>query len=142
MNSGGNLLGVATGLAATVAENTIDNFVRPEAGSTTVGSGSSDIAFQTGQKRFTFHKMCINAQQAKMVDDYFSMFGYAQKHVAIPNMNARPHWTYLKTVGCMVEGRLPAHDKSQIEKIYDNGVRFWKSLDEMGNYALDNSPTQ
>lgn len=142
MNSGGNLLGVATGLAATVAENTIDNFVRPEAGSTTVGSGNSDIAFQTGQKRFTFHKMCINAQQAKMVDDYFSMFGYAQKHVAIPNMNARPHWTYLKTVGCMVEGRLPAHDKSQIEKIYDNGVRFWKSLDEMGNYALDNSPTQ
>lgn len=124
-----------------IANNTIDNLIRPEAGSTTVGGGNSDIAFQTGQKRFTFHKMCINAEQAKMVDDFFSMFGYAQKKVAIPNMNARPHWTYVKTTGCMVEGRLPAKDKTVIESIFDRGVRFWKSLDEMGNYALDNSPT-
>ena len=69
------------------------------------------------------------------------MFGYAQKKIAIPNMNARPHWTYVKTVACMVEGRIPAKDKATIESIFDNGIRFWKSLDEMGNYALDNSPT-
>lgn len=137
-------IGLASGVAdasRVIANNTIDNLIRPEAGSTTVGGGNSDIAFQTGQKRFTFHKMCINAEQAKMVDDFFSMFGYAQKKVAIPNMNARPHWTYVKTTGCMVEGRLPAKDKTVIESIFDHGVRFWKSLDEMGNYALDNSPT-
>lgn len=137
-------IGLASGVAdasRVIANNTVDNLIRPEAGSTTVGSGNSDVAFQTGQKRFTFHKMCINAQQAKMVDDYFSMFGYAQKKIAIPNMNARPHWTYVKTVACMVEGRIPAKDKATIESIFDHGIRFWKSLDEMGNYALDNSPT-
>lgn len=138
-----NYAGIANSVGSAIGniENAlIDNYIKPEAGSTVVGSGNSDITFQTGEKHFNFHKMSINKQQAKLIDDYFTMFGYAQKQIMVPNMNVRPHWTYVKTLGCVVEGNLPASDKSAIESIFDHGIRFWHSLEEMGNYSLDNSP--
>lgn len=133
-------LGAGTNFSRVVADNTIDNLIRPEAGSTVRGSGNSDIPFQADGKKFTFHKMCINSQNARMIDDYFTLYGYAIKNLGTPNMNARPHWTYVKTVGCNVDGSLPASDKATIENIFDKGTRFWHSLTEMGNYSLDNSP--
>ena len=75
-----------------------------------------------------------------MIDSYFDSFGYAIRKVGTPNMNARPHWTYCKTIGCVVHGDLPADDARQIERMFDNGIRFWKNVDELGNYSLDNSP--
>ena len=49
--------------------------------------------------------------------------------------------TYIKTIGCLVEGAIPADDASAIEDIFNKGVRFWKNLNEMGNYSLNNAPT-
>lgn len=75
-----------------------------------------------------------------MIDDYFTAFGYAIRNIGIPNMKARPHWTYVKTVDCNVHGKLPAEDARKIENIFNSGVRFWKDHTEIGNYSLDNSP--
>ena len=69
------------------------------------------------------------------------MFGYPINTSGIPNMNARPHWTFVKTIGCDVTGNLPASDANDIESIFDSGCRFWHNLIEMGNYELDNSPS-
>ena len=55
-------------------------------------------------------------------------------------MNARPYWTYVKTLGCSVDGAIPADDASAIENIFNKGVRFWKNHNNIGNYSLDNSP--
>lgn len=135
--------GVQAGLAglSSIANNMIDNLIQPEAGSRMHGSPSNDTMFQQGVKRFTFHKMSITKNYAMMIDNYFTMYGYKIRQVLVPNMNARPHWTYLKTIGCNVGGSLPASDKQAIENILDNGTRFWHNLTEMGNYSLDNSPS-
>ena len=79
-------------------------------------------------------------EQAKMIDDYFTRFGYAIKKTQIPNRNARPHWTYVKTIGCVIEGSCPADVEATICSIYDNGITFWNNPDEIGDYSLDNSP--
>ena len=39
-----------------------------------------------------------------------------------------------------MEGAIPADDASTIEDIFNKGVRFWKNLNEMGNYSLNNAP--
>ena len=75
-----------------------------------------------------------------MIDDYFTMFGYAVRQIGVPNMNARPYFTYVKTVGCTVHGNMPSDHAKQIEQIFDKGVRFWKSVDNIGNYNLNNAP--
>lgn len=131
---------VGINMLSSVATNMIDNTIQPEAGSRVHGSPASDTMYYVN-KRYTFHKMSITKNYAMMIDNYFTMYGYKIRQVMTPNMNARPYFTYVKTIGCNVAGAIPASDALAIEQIFDNGVRFWHSLSEMGNYNLDNSPS-
>lgn len=107
-------------------------------------------ALNTGLNRtgFRFYHMMIKKEYAIMIDNFFTMFGYATKKVKVPNIrdtNAkkRIRWNYVKTAGCIIHGApgkgLPAEDEKKISQIYDNGITFWKNLSEVGNYSLDNS---
>lgn len=104
------------------------------------GNPSSNLMVQDRTKNFYFRQMCITKNYAEMLDDYFDMYGYAVKQHGVPNMNARPNWTYVKTIGCVVHGNLPSSDAKDIEDIFDHGVRFWKNHNQIGNYSADNSP--
>lgn len=90
---------------------------------------------------FTFLHMSIRAQFARIIDDYFTMYGYATRRCKYPNRSSRPHWNFVKTIGATVTGSVPADDMKKICSIYDNGITFWKNGSEVGNYSLDNSPT-
>lgn len=94
-----------------------------------------------GRCEYVFQHMCIRAQFARIIDDYFTMFGYATKRIKKPNRNSRPHWNYVKTVGCSITGSVPVDDMRTICNIYNNGITFWKNGDEVCDYSLDNSPT-
>lgn len=89
---------------------------------------------------YKFYEKVQNAQNLRVIDDYFTMYGYTINEVGIPNMNARPYYTYVKTDGCNITGNIPVDDMVFIEGLFDNGIRFWKNLDNIGNYNLDNSP--
>lgn len=104
------------------------------------GVANNDLMTADQTKDFYFEMKCITKNYAMMIDDYFTMFGYAIKQVGTPNMNARPYFTYVKTIGCTVHGELPSDDGAKIEKIFDNGVRFWKNHANIGNYSLNNAP--
>jgi hypothetical protein len=106
----------------------------------TRGRSDSDVMMQSGLKNFWFRKMSITKNYAMMIDSFFDMYGYAIRQHGIPNMNARPNWTYVKTKGCSVDGAIPADDASAIENIFNNGVRFWKNHNNIGNYSLNNAP--
>lgn len=104
------------------------------------GNVASSAQYALGQKNFIYKKLTIRAEYAKIIDDYFTMFGYATHRVKVPNRNSRPHWNYVKTVGCVLVGSIPADDVTAICNIYNRGVTFWKNASEIGNYNLDNSP--
>lgn len=99
---------------------------------------------QTGErKEFYFIFNAIKPEYAKIIDDFFSMYGYAQKKVAVPNLTARPVYTYIKTVGCQAYGAMPADAKRIIEQRFDEGVRLWQvgtNGNVFCNYNTDNSP--
>lgn len=103
-----------------------------------VNNGGINVADQTNN--FYGGRCSITAQYAAMIDDYFSRFGYATNRLKIPNRNIRPHWNYVKTIGCTLVGSIPADDMRKICSIYDRGITFWKNGSEVGNYTLDNSP--
>lgn len=100
-------------------------------------SGNIDVA--NGTKTFYGGRCSVNAQYAKMIDNYFTMFGYATKTIKKPNRNSRPHWNYVKTIGATITGSVPADDMRKICQIYDAGITFWKHGSEVGRYDLDNS---
>jgi len=77
---------------------------------------------------------------ARIIDNYFTMFGYATHRVKVPNTHVRSRFTYTKTIGCVVHGDLPAGVGAQIEHIFDNGIRFWADKTNIGVYSIDNPP--
>lgn len=100
-------------------------------------NGSPNCA--VGVQNFYYGIATITQQFAKVIDDFFTMFGYTCGRVKVPNRNVRPHWTYTKTVGCVITGSVPCDDMKEICSLYDRGITFWKNASEIGNYALDNS---
>lgn len=96
-------------------------------------NGSYDVASKT--KNFWFRRMQVNLDSAKVIDSFFSKFGYACNRVKKPNISSRPIWNYVKTKGCVVVGNAPADSVRHICSIYDKGITFWKNASEVGNYT-------
>ena len=102
-------------------------------------STSGQCAFDTGIGGFTFQTMSIRKEYAKIIDDYFTMYGYACHEVKVPNLNSRQSFNYIKTVGVNINGTCPSDDLQRIRNIYDNGITFWHTpLNSIGNYDLPN----
>ena len=78
--------------------------------------------------------------QAKMIDDFFTRFGYAQNQIMQVETYARKHWTYTKTLDCTIVGSIPADDMQKIRSVFNNGITWWINPEEIGDYTLDNSP--
>lgn len=132
--------GAASGLLQLATDTLISNAIRTPAPTISKGRSAPDIMFGLLAKEFYFYKRSITKNYAQMIDSYFDMFGYAVRQHLTPNMNARPNWTYCKTIGCIVHGNMPSSAARDIESMFDNGVRFWKNHNNIGNYSLDNAP--
>ena len=95
-----------------------------------------------GQKMFKMIAYTCKPEYLAIIDDFFDMYGYAQACIGTPNIHARPHWTYNKTVGAMAvpktDSGCSAADLRRIQNIFDNGVTFWADGYEVGDYSLDN----
>lgn len=98
---------------------------------------STDILYMIQEKSPYFVTMGISAYYARIIDDYFTQYGYAQNIINVPNRRARDRYTYLKTAGCIVEGSFAANIAAAVENIYNKGVRFWY-LDGTGLYTWAN----
>lgn len=126
----------ASEIASNLAQRADKEIVPPQARGTY--SGSHNVANNT--QNFDLHHKTIHASQARIIDNYFTMYGYACRRVKIPNINARPYFNYVKTIGSNVTGEFCMDDIKLINDIFDKGVTFWKTTD-VGNYDLNNSPS-
>lgn len=108
----------------------------------TLGSSNMVVAVKE-LWQIGFFQKCFPAQILRSIDEYFDMYGYATKRVKTPNTWVRERWTYTKTVGCQIDGEIPAQDMETICKIYDNGIRFWwgssDGTDVVGQFNLSNN---
>lgn len=131
----------ATGLVQNAVSGAIAAIQPPQSRGSSAGSGK----FSTGKLTLGFMNKHITPEFLTVIDDYFSMFGYACKQVKIPNRNARPEWTYTKTIGCKIDPAvntgLPGDDMEIIESLYNAGIRWWNNPAHVGNYTYDNSPS-
>lgn len=128
-----------SGLIGTVADVVSEGYEASIAADITKGSfssGSND--FSADRMTFWGGKMSLNKSDAKIIDDFFTMYGYAVKQYGTPSRYRRKRFTYVKTVGANVHGDLPADDAQAIANIYNNGVRFWADTVNFGNYAMGN----
>lgn len=102
------------------------------------GSFSSSVGVAAEHHNFTVAAKTIDEQHARILDDYFDMYGYKCEQIKVPAKNHRPAYWYTKTVGAHVVGGANAAERAKIGSIYDAGITFWRDGSQIGNYSLDN----
>jgi hypothetical protein len=125
----GGVIGAAQSIGAFYEKSVLPNNLK---GST---SGGANIADDT--QTFTFRKKTIKAEQAKVIDDYFTRFGYKVNRLKTPNLQSRLNWNYIKMLEVNVSGNIPNAHLKKIHEIYKNGLTFWHN-DNVGNYNRTN----
>ena len=103
-----------------------------------VNTNSSELVFALGNTGFRFYSMCIKPEYAKIIDDYFDMYGYKVNEVKIPNLNNRPNWNYVKTIGCNITADIPQIYIDKIKDIFNNGVTLWHNPNTIYDYSQNN----
>lgn len=100
---------------------------------------SGDVNFSAGRSVFTAYDMCIKPEYARVIDDYFDMYGYKINRVKIPNRSSRKNWNYVKTIGCNITGNLPQDDITALQELFNGGITIWHNPSTMYDYSQSNS---
>ena len=107
---------------------------------------SGDVCYAYNKMSPTFYKMSVRAEYARIIDDWFSRFGYKINRVKLPNQIGRTYWNFVKigsgeSIGYSTNQTrsVPASSMEIINTIYRNGVTIWHNHANVGNYSLNNT---
>ena len=132
---------IASGVSAitgTIAQVHTQSFT-PDQAKGNLNAG--DVITAAGENDFHFYDMSISAQYAKIIDDYFDMFGYKCHRVKIPEKNHRNNYWYTKTIDANITnktGAVPQDDLQTIKDCYNRGITFWRRPANFGDYSAPN----
>ena len=99
---------------------------------------ATDILATTGQLGFRTYCMSVRADVGQAIDDFFTMYGYKVQRLGKPHLMQRPNFNYIKMANTVLLGTLNNNDFESIQRIYSNGICFWKQLSKVGNYTINN----
>lgn len=104
------------------------------------GTAGNYTNYSRNSVGFIFYKYYIKEEYARMIDRYFSMYGYKVNTIGVPDIRSRPIWTYVKTTICNFStSTIPAEAEEQIKAIYNKGITFWRDAGQVGRYDLAGS---
>lgn len=132
---GGQIVGGLSSIAGTLGQIYQQSLTPPQSRGNT---NSGDVVTATGDNEFKFYTMTIKAEYAKLLDEFFDMYGYKCHRVKIPAKNHRASYWYTKTVDANITGPIPQSDLQVIKDCYNRGITFWKTKANFRNYAVSN----
>lgn len=97
-----------------------------------------DVNYSAKRNTFTLKQMHSKIEYLKIIDNFFSMFGYKINEMKLPNVTGRPNWNFVKTVDCNITGNFPQKDIQTLKNIFDNGVTFWHNPNTFLDYSQTN----
>lgn len=98
-----------------------------------------DINVCDHKNGFFFYNYSIKEEYARIIDNYFSMFGYKINRVKLPNITGRSNWNYVKTINCNFDGDIPQTDLNIIRDMFNNGTTLWHNPSTMYDYSNSNN---
>lgn len=107
---------------------------------------SGDVVYAYNKMSPTYYKMTIKEEYARVIDDWFTRFGYKINRVKIPNITGRTFWNYVQigaseSIGYSnnINRSVPATSMEIINNIFRNGTTIWHNHLDVGNYSLNNT---
>ena len=132
---GGSIVGGVSQIASTLGQIHQQSFAAPQAkGNLNAG----DVVTASDQNDFHFYDMTIKAEYAKIIDEYFDMYGYKCHRVKIPEKAHRAAWWYTKTIDANITGNIPQSDLQVIKNCYNRGITFWRNTANHKDYSVPN----
>lgn len=125
------LVGGVGGLATTVA-NHVDkeNVVEKQK------QRMSDMTPLAVNMGISLIQKCLSSEQARMVDEYFTKFGYKTMLSKQPNLSSRPIFNYVELLEPNIYN-VPYEDLTEFKNIF-SGVTIWHNGNNYLNYSLEN----
>lgn len=99
---------------------------------------ATSAQYSQGQFTFTPFIARIRPEYARVIDDYFTMFGYATNRLKKLKVNTRPKYNYVKGSNICIRGVIPSDAAATWEKVLSNGITFWEPGTPIGDYSVDN----
>ena len=106
-----------------------------------VGTPSGSVQMLSGNGGIWLSEMCIRPEYLRIVDDYFTMYGYKVMRVKTPQFTSRPNHNFLKTIDCDLTGEMPQDDEDELKAMFNAGLTVWHNPATFGNYSVNNAPT-
>ena len=105
------------------------------------GNNTGDVNFSARKNTFSIHHMRAKTEYLKIIDDYFTRFGYQINRVKKPNIYGRQYWNYIE-IGQNEDigyGEVPPKYMEIINNACRKGTTIWHNHANIGNYNLNNS---
>ena len=96
---------------------------------------SSDVSASLKSTRLHYYQMGITQEYAKIIDNYFDMYGYKTNIVKIPNTTGRTNWNYVKTIGANIEGNIQEDHLNEIKTLFNTGITLWHNPSTYLDYS-------
>lgn len=123
----------------TAKQNMMTDFNYAETHGVSIGGqfGGSLVPWSMGLIGWRIQSVCIKPEYARMIDDFFTRFGYRVNAYKVPNLWSRATFNFVKTVDCNISGNVPTYASTAISAIFDSGITLWHTTD-IGNYSRAN----
>ena len=132
----GQIASGLTGIASTLGTIYQHSLMPPQAqGDVNTG----DVTYTQTGNNFTFYKMCIRPEMVRVIDSFFSMYGYKVSTVKVPNITGRLNWNYVKCIDANIEGLIPEFYMDEIKSIFNSGVTLWHNPSTFLDYTQSNT---
>lgn len=103
------------------------------------GQATGDIIWSANRNLFSFREMRIKTEYLKIIDEFFSAYGYKVNSVKLPNITGRQNWNYVKTIEANILGDIPQEDLQTLKNMLNNGVTFWHNANTFLDYSQSNN---
>ena len=104
-------------------------------------ANSGDVIQGMRMNTFTYYKMSVKEEYARVCDEYFSRYGYKINENKVPNITGRRYWNYIQIADSesLGYGEIPQRFMDDINNIARRGVTIWHDHSKIGDYSLNNS---
>lgn len=130
------IVGGITNVARTIGEMK-SHEMTPNQSKGNINSG--DCTYAHRNLLFQVNKKSIRSEYARIIDDFFTMYGYKVNIVKVPNITGRSNWNYVKLINPNIEGYIPQEDLQEIKRMFSNGITIWHKPAYFLDYSQNNT---
>lgn len=134
---GVGMIGAGIGMITNSMQEVYNHSLIPDQAEGNTNSG--DVTYSAEKMQVIAYKMSIKEEYARIIDNYFDMYGYKVNTVKVPNITGRTNWNYVKTIGANIQGDIPEDDLNEIKTMFNNGVTLWHNASTYLDYSQSNT---